>query len=133
MGQPCTTPSGRSCGNCGYALDGLTCHRCPECGRGFNPNDSKTYVQNIEWKFDRHALVAALGLLATFLISPLIDNRSTIGMMIFPIVFFAGTWGVSVAGSIRGKGANRILSVIIALICTFIIGLIVISAFGLHL
>ena len=31
------------CLDCHYSLKGLTEHRCPECGRAFDPNDSKTY------------------------------------------------------------------------------------------
>lgn len=31
------------CLDCGYALDGLTEHRCPECGRAFDPADEKTW------------------------------------------------------------------------------------------
>jgi hypothetical protein len=31
------------CKNCHYALEGLTVHRCPECGRVFDPCDHKTF------------------------------------------------------------------------------------------
>jgi hypothetical protein len=31
------------CKGCGYALDGLEEERCPECGRGFDPSDARTY------------------------------------------------------------------------------------------
>lgn len=44
MGREDTTPSGRSCIGCGYALDGLTVNRCPECGREFDPKESWTYA-----------------------------------------------------------------------------------------
>lgn len=30
------------CRDCGYSLQGLTTHRCPECGRAFDPADPKT-------------------------------------------------------------------------------------------
>jgi hypothetical protein len=33
------------CKNCGYALDGLSENRCPECGRGFDPNDNTTFEE----------------------------------------------------------------------------------------
>jgi hypothetical protein len=31
-----------ACRGCGYALQGLSSNRCPECGRTFDPNDPKT-------------------------------------------------------------------------------------------
>src|SRR2546421_12761742 len=31
-----------SCWECGYSLRGLESRRCPECGRGFDPNDPAT-------------------------------------------------------------------------------------------
>ena len=33
----------RYCRQCGYSLYGLTESRCPECGKGFDPADPKTY------------------------------------------------------------------------------------------
>jgi hypothetical protein len=32
------------CKKCGYALDGLSEPRCPECGRGFDPGNKRTYL-----------------------------------------------------------------------------------------
>jgi hypothetical protein len=36
------------CRKCRYPLRGLETHRCPECGRWFNPNDPKTMIVNGE-------------------------------------------------------------------------------------
>ena len=36
-------PEHKRCLGCGYILDGLPEPRCPECGRGFDPLDSRTY------------------------------------------------------------------------------------------
>jgi hypothetical protein len=33
------------CRNCSYRLEGLTEPRCPECGRGFEPADPRTYSE----------------------------------------------------------------------------------------
>ncbi len=33
----------KRCLGCGYILDHLPEPRCPECGRGFDPNDARTY------------------------------------------------------------------------------------------
>lgn len=35
-------PANARCKQCGYALRGLSDHRCPECGRPFNPADKRT-------------------------------------------------------------------------------------------
>jgi hypothetical protein len=36
------------CWECGYSLRGLSTHRCPECGRGFNPADETTMNMGTE-------------------------------------------------------------------------------------
>lgn len=33
----------RYCLGCGYVLDGLPEHRCPECGRPFDPDNPRTF------------------------------------------------------------------------------------------
>ncbi len=44
MSQPPAEPNPtRYCRWCSYVLDGLTAHRCPECGRTFDPNRRRTY------------------------------------------------------------------------------------------
>lgn len=35
------------CRSCGYDLRGLEEHRCPECGRGFDPGDALTYLAKV--------------------------------------------------------------------------------------
>ncbi|MCI0366145.1 MAG: hypothetical protein L0Y44_06065 [Phycisphaerales bacterium] len=32
------------CNDCHYSLENLTKHRCPECGREFDPNDPDTFL-----------------------------------------------------------------------------------------
>jgi len=34
------------CLGCSYCLEGLTEHRCPECGRGFDREDSATFTRD---------------------------------------------------------------------------------------
>lgn len=51
------------CLGCGYDLHALTVHRCPECGRVFDPNTPGTYllaprVHTGTWRFV--LLIAAL-------------------------------------------------------------------------
>ena len=36
-------PDPKRCLGCDYILEGLPAPRCPECGRGFDPNDPSTY------------------------------------------------------------------------------------------
>ena len=36
------------CLDCGYALDGVWTHQCPECGRPFDPDDGDTFQQSLE-------------------------------------------------------------------------------------
>ncbi len=38
-----TVRATRYCRECGYVLDGLSEMRCPECGRGFDPDNPATY------------------------------------------------------------------------------------------
>ncbi len=35
--------TGKRCRGCAYRLQGLTEHRCPECGRPFDPSDRTTF------------------------------------------------------------------------------------------
>ena len=37
----------KRCLDCGYILDHLPESRCPECGRGFDPDDPKTYFTSL--------------------------------------------------------------------------------------
>ena len=37
------------CRGCGYTLDGLPEHRCPECGRTFDPRDPATFKEQVAW------------------------------------------------------------------------------------
>jgi hypothetical protein len=39
-------PEHKRCLGCGYILDGLPEPRCPECGRGFDPDDAETFVES---------------------------------------------------------------------------------------
>ncbi len=36
------------CKTCQYPLAKLTEHRCPECGRAFDPNDPSTFLSGLE-------------------------------------------------------------------------------------
>lgn len=44
------------CLDCRYCLYGLREHRCPECGRGFDPEDSTTYSATVKKKRSRVAV-----------------------------------------------------------------------------
>jgi rRNA maturation protein Nop10 len=47
---PWPTISRMRCKSCHYSLKNLTEHRCPECGREFDPNDPSTFdPENRQW------------------------------------------------------------------------------------
>ncbi len=52
------------CRGCGYALFGLESRNCPECGRGFDPGDARTYSRRpprgAVWRWGRRVLVLLL-------------------------------------------------------------------------
>jgi hypothetical protein len=62
------------CYGCGYALDGLTEHRCPECGRAFDPDDSKTYFTRFAdgWRYLLLSILGVCFIALPLLIAPLI-------------------------------------------------------------
>lgn len=59
------------CRGCNYPLAGRTEHCCPECGRGFDPNDATTFLSKgriageiVFWRFLLVACATPLVLLA---------------------------------------------------------------------
>lgn len=46
MAQAQTTPTSMYCRQCGYQLAGLSENRCPECGRGFDPADRRSFARS---------------------------------------------------------------------------------------
>ena len=56
------------CLDCRYLLKGLPEHRCPECGRSFDPDDPATFSTSSEWRFQ----VAFYWGRARFVIVPLL-------------------------------------------------------------
>ena len=56
-------PEHKRCLGCGYILDGLPKPRCPECGRGFDPEDEDTYLRK-RWSGRPYLLIALCGYVA---------------------------------------------------------------------
>ncbi len=56
----------KRCLGCGYILDHLPEPRCPECGRGFDPQDARTYATHTEpgWVHLGFAIAGVFGLLS---------------------------------------------------------------------
>ena len=48
------------CLSCNYELKNLTEHRCPECGRAFDPADPATFRSPGEWQSQSKLWQAAL-------------------------------------------------------------------------
>jgi hypothetical protein len=44
------------CKTCHYSLNGLAEHRCPECGREFDPNDAKSFEADDAPSIERRAI-----------------------------------------------------------------------------
>lgn len=56
-------PVEKHCLNCGYDLRGLPEPRCPECGRGFDPDDPRTYfIGRRPWWYRPEPLPSLLNL-----------------------------------------------------------------------
>lgn len=69
----------KRCLGCAYILEGLPEHRCPECGRGFDPDNPRTYF--IRFRSGRrylfYSIVAAV---ATFL-GPVVAWLNDLGII----------------------------------------------------
>lgn len=54
------------CRGCGYALFGLASRNCPECGKGFDPADARTYSRRpprgAVWRWGRRLVVVLLAI-----------------------------------------------------------------------
>lgn len=98
------------CRTCGYDLQGLEEHRCPECGRAFDPFDPQTFQQ---WPYRgrRYVVLAIMGaamLGAPFLLPVLLDlgwirgrQLPTALPLIVVLLMFGGfalTWYVCTIG-----------------------------------
>lgn len=57
MGMSLYPPGAIFCRACGYCLFGLPENRCPECGRGFDPGDPKTFLRRPRRLWLRRLLV----------------------------------------------------------------------------
>jgi hypothetical protein len=56
------------CKTCRYSLSKLTEHRCPECGRAFDPNDPSTFFSERELRLDHVKMVMRALVCAPFLV-----------------------------------------------------------------
>jgi hypothetical protein len=53
-----------SCRSCHYPLEHLGEHRCPECGRAFDPRDPNSFDPSAAWQFPRPSHMALFGVLS---------------------------------------------------------------------
>ena len=100
----------KRCLDCGYILDGLPDPRCPECGRGFDPDKPATYV--VKPKCGAPYLIAAVsavcGLvaaccLAAFVLRSLLSSLTPVAVRVSVYSVFLlllgsillGSWTVS--------------------------------------
>ncbi len=70
------------CLDCHYNLSKLPEHRCPECGREFDPKNRRTFFSHADletWKGDRNFWYAVLVVLLCLL--PLLMLIITVGVL----------------------------------------------------
>jgi hypothetical protein len=67
----------KRCLGCGYILDGLPEPRCPECGRGFDPDDPETF-SHVALPKNRYAIALAALLMALMSAIMSLGNWATI-------------------------------------------------------
>lgn len=86
----------KKCIDCGYILEGLTEHRCPECSRAFDPTDAKTYAtRTLDGRVYLllavvGALPVVLGLTASYMNDlGMLSLRGTVGT---GLLILAGPW-----------------------------------------
>ena len=60
------------CLDCHYSLKNLTEHRCPECGRPFDPNNPRSFL-HVDSEKPGTAVLMAIG----------------VGLIVVPVVFIA--------------------------------------------
>ena len=78
------------CKNCHYSLEGLTEHRCPECGRGFDPRDQRTFDVQRRWQAsDDWRVMAGLYLVSTACVFIAIRNTEDDWSLIIQLVVSA--------------------------------------------
>ena len=57
------------CLTCHYSLKNLTEHRCPECGRTFDPNDPDTFLAEKKYQIKTWHMVAIVSFGAFMLVN----------------------------------------------------------------
>jgi hypothetical protein len=93
------------CKTCHYSLANLTEHRCPECGRPFDPHDPSTFKNNPATALRRKAVARAVwwlcGIFVVWCIAfgagifPYSNEPSWLNITVTVLLSFAGTLLVS--------------------------------------
>jgi hypothetical protein len=85
--QPAVTDPTMHCLECGYPLDGLLEHRCPECGRKFDPADPRTFADQ-RWvkpsNRSGYTALAASCLGLALVVAPFVQHALIIGNVLTP-------------------------------------------------
>lgn len=104
----------RYCRLCGYILEGLPEHRCPECGRPFDPTDPHTYARRLQSGLGLliTALVAdgliVAALCVLMLVGPVVDSSDGLFTTVALVVCILFSTGLTLAGATVFKTALRV-------------------------
>jgi hypothetical protein len=99
------------CRKCKYDLTGYARHRCPECGKGFDPGRPRTFLASLEPR--RISLAACAGCCIW-----------VIGLPVFIAVFLSGLEGTvyEYSNMIILAGASAVIAALPALLLGFPLG-----------
>jgi hypothetical protein len=86
------------CKKCGYALDGLSEKRCPECGREFDPDRKRTFLKK-PYRVGRFFTVVAV----VSLLLAVLGSALWVGSYWYHIHIVRGIYTTSVAKAGGGK------------------------------
>lgn len=75
------------CKNCQYSLEGLTGHRCPECGTPFDPNAKPDPIT----RRDKMSVLVVLAIIVT-----IVALRAVLMFLLFLFLWLLDLFGIHV-------------------------------------
>ena len=101
----------RWCLRCQYPLNAVTDNRCPECGKGFDPDDPATFITDpVGRKLNKYAPWIFVGAIALLAIVDIVSQRlfgSDVGQGVAIAVLVVGPMAVGVYLFVRRQFRGR--------------------------